>query len=174
MATLLTKPALAKKSPETGGGIVVVNGRPDFSIIQRIAADLLKEGLNPYQLRLNSKMLSVVTESLENWLGDYDNEVQSQIKQVPHHARDKWLRDRVDVDDRRTPESQAIRFLTDFLFQFAERRLLDLERLRQGNQRFRNTVSKIPGRRQREQAILRYAEELGANATQLRGDEKSV
>ncbi|QDT11806.1 hypothetical protein [Planctomycetes bacterium K23_9] len=173
MSTLLTKSPATEPDATTGGGIVVVKGKPDFSTIEKLATSLLRSGLNEYQQRLNSKLLGELTASLSKWLADFDSEIQSQLKHVPQHAREKWLKERVAIDDRRTPESQAIRFLTDFLFQCAERKLLDLRQLRQGNQAFRNTVAKIVSPRQREEVILRYAEELGASTAQLKGDQQA-
>ncbi|MGB7346944.1 MAG: hypothetical protein WBD20_22160 [Pirellulaceae bacterium] len=173
MSSLLQNQSTTQDDSGVAPAIVVVNGRPDFSTIHRIASQLLSSGLNRYQLRLNSKMLAELNLSLTKWLDDFDNEVQSQLKHVPSHAREKWIAERVSIDNRRTPESQAIRFLTDFLFQFAERKMLDLKQLRLGNQQFRNTVAKVGNQRQRRKVILRYAQELGASAAQLRGDEQA-
>ncbi len=161
--------AMEKKST----GKVIVKGRPDFATLVSLAHQQLRHGLNRYQRRLNSKLLATLSDSFDQWMAELENDVQSQLKRVPAHARQKWLAERVSIDDRRSPESQAVRFLTDFLFQFAERQLLDLEQLRSGNQNFRNTIAKIVNPPQRQRAILRYARELGASPHQLREDNKA-
>ena len=99
--------------------------------------------------------------------------IQAQLKSIPKRARQTWLEERLHHNDRRRPENQSIRLLIDFLFQYSQRQISTLKRLKVQNLAFRKIIASVRTDRERRQAILQYAEQLGASAKQLGGDEKA-
>ena len=149
------------------------NNLPNPEQVRQSANEILASGLNEYQRKLNSRLLSTLDDALVSWLADYEADILDQLKSVPDHAKETWLEDRLSMSNRRDPENQTIRLLTDFLFQYVQQRLTELERLRSSNQRFRSTIAKVRTENARRKVILSYAADLGATPAKLHGDEKA-
>ncbi len=147
--------------------------RLDLDDVKQQASILLRHGLGKYQRMLNAKLLTTLDEAFANWLSVVHAGIMAQLKSIPKTARQQWLLERIYQGDRRRPENQSIRFLVDFLFQHAQRQINDLKRLRTQNQTFRKVIAKVRTQRERQLAILQYAEQVGATQSQLRGDEKA-
>ena len=145
----------------------------DVKAIKKDSASLLVDGLNEYQQLLNQKLITSLSTDFERWLDDTQKRIKTQLQSLPKHAKAQWLEDRLRGYDRRVPENQALRLLTDFLFQFAHRQLNDLRRLKKQNEKFRKTMSAVFSDADRKHAILAYAKQLGASVSQLRGDERA-
>jgi poly-gamma-glutamate synthase PgsB/CapB len=147
--------------------------RVDLENIRRQALALLRAGLGEYPRRLNSRLLATLDEEFLRWLTSMQDGIQTQLKSIPKRAREKWLEERLYQNDRRRPENQSVRLLIDFLFQYSQRQISSLKRLKIQNVAFRKTIASVRTDRERCQAILQYAEQLGASPKQLRGDEKA-
>ena len=145
----------------------------DFLEIRRSVRRLLEEGLNGYQLQLNSRLVSELNSAFEHWLEIERREIASQLSNIPSHAKRKWLEERFEINDRRRPENRPLRLLTDFLFQYLQRKIQQLELMKSGNTRFRQAFSKVRGHQEREKLILNYAAQLGAGPAQLKKDTRA-
>ncbi len=137
------------------------------------SSELLRRGLNKYQRKLNAKLLASLDDAFAVWLENTQTGILAQLKTIPARARDQWLQERVYQGDRRRSENQAARFVLDFLLQYTQRQVNDLRRWRAQNQTFRRIIGKARTERERQLAVLQYAEQLGATPRQLRGDEQA-
>ncbi len=146
--------------------------RIDSARLRAEAAQLLRLNFNVHQLKLNRCLLDQLQTAFESWLADQQQELNAQLKNVPKPMRDRWLEERLAVD-RRRPENQAIRFLTDFLFLHTNQLLDQLSDLREDNREFRKTLGRLRTDTERQQLILHYATNLGATPRQLRGDRRA-
>lgn len=146
--------------------------RIDSARLRAEAAQLLRLNFNVHQLKLNSRLLDQLQRSFESWLANQQQELNAQLKHVPRAMRERWLMERLAVD-RRRPENQAIRFLTDYLFLHTNQLLDQLSDLREDNREFRKTLGRLRTDSEREQLILHYATNLGATPRQLRGDRRA-
>ncbi len=151
-----------------------VTARVDYASIRRSVAQLLDSRLNEYQKKLNSHLIAELQSEFDLWLEQTRKEIAAQLKNVPVHAREKWLAERLATNDRRRAENQPIRLLTDFLFQYANQKLEQLKSLKAGNQVFRKTFANLRSAKEKEKLILNYAAELGATRFQLKGDERAL
>ena len=167
----LLKPAAARSSIRASK--IVARRGIDHGAIRKAARRLLESGMNDFQKRLNANLLEQLGNKLHAWLLEVQQEISLQLKSVPRYARETWLAERLPMHDRRRPENQAVRFLTDFLFSFVRQELRELTRLRSASQRFRKTFSKIHTDSQRQKLLLDYAGELGATRAELKSDQKA-
>ncbi len=145
----------------------------DFPGIRKSVLQLLRQGLNPYELKLNSKLIAEIHADFEEWLETERREINSQLAKIPSHAKRKWLEERFELDDRRRSENRPLRLLTDFLFQYLLLKIKKLDSLKSGNLKFRVAFSKVRDLASREKLILNYAAELGATPAQLRKDARA-
>ncbi len=142
----------------------------DIPKIRHDAQQLVRMFFNPHQLKFNSILLQKVALELDEWLQSEFRTVESQLEDVPKHARAKWLHDYFG-GERRQPEQQAARHLTDFLSRRISRGLQYLARLKLGNRQFRKSLnSSITERRE---IILDYARQLGSNENELALDRRA-
>ena len=135
--------------------------------------ELLRQGLNKYQRKLNAKLLATLDQAFAEWLANTQSGILAQLKTIPQRAREQWLQERIYQGDRRITENQTARFLLDFLLQYAQRQVNDLRRWRGQNQTFRRIIGKAHSEKERQLAILHYAQQLGATPRQLRGDQQA-
>ncbi len=142
----------------------------DSRTVRKSVNCLLRHGLNKYQLKLNSNLLEQLQTEFEGWFDAERREILSQLKNIPDHAKQTWLEERFEINDRRKRENQPIRLLTDFLFQFAQIQIQQLQSLKHENAKFRKVFGKVRGQAEREKLILHYAGELGAGPRQLKQD----
>ncbi len=155
MATLQEIEPLRTRRPQTPSGGNEI--RLDPGDVTRQSSLRLRQGLSKYQRMLNAKMLTELDQGFARWLSIAHAGIMSQMKSVPKQFRQQWLIERIYQGDRRRPENQPIRFLIDFLFQYAQRQINDLKRLRSQNQAFRKIIAKARTQHERHLAILQYA-----------------
>ncbi|MCA9135401.1 MAG: hypothetical protein KDB00_01545 [Planctomycetales bacterium] len=76
-----------------------------------------------------------------------------------------------DADNERLADQQGVRLLADFLLHHSRVLTTRLTRLKSGNRDFRRNLSAVNSQTEREQVILRYAEQLGSGRRDLRRDQ---
>ncbi|MEM7454235.1 MAG: hypothetical protein AAF456_07755 [Planctomycetota bacterium] len=136
------------------------------------ANDLLRAGLNRFQLQLNSALIDRLESSMATWVRGIREEIETRIQHVPEAKRDKWLRDRLGLD-RRSAANRPARLVCDFLFHHLQQIFDQLEELKRENQEFRKQVARAHSDSERERIIIRYAERLGADSKELNEDRKA-
>jgi poly-gamma-glutamate synthase PgsB/CapB len=169
MSTATRQPSLDQAQRKK---LVKNTKRLDTPWLRSEVRKLLELELNQFESLLNKKLVSELHLEFCAWLADQQEEIDQQLKHVPREKRRKWLSDRLFLD-RRRPENQPPRMLSDFLFQFANQKLRRLGELKRENQEFRKTVTKVRNDDEREQIILHYASTLGATSRQLSGDQRA-
>lgn len=147
--------------------------RLDTPKLRHQVHQLLRLNLGKFESLLNQKLLSQLEAEFATWISTQQQQISQQVKRVPRQKRGQWLDDRL-FNDRRDPENQPSRLLSNFLFQFAQQKLRQLDQLKQENQRFRKTISKVRYEAERTTILLHYAASLGASPRTLRGDKKAI
>ena len=170
--SIATKPS-SNRSISRNTGCETVDARNDEAFAGQPVDRLLELGLNKYQLRLNSHLLTKVRTEFKRWVADQGDEVRNQLNSVPTHARERRMGNRASLDDRRGPQNQSLRVLADFLIQFSQVKLKELATLKEGNAKFRLSFNRVTGEKERQKVILNYAAELGASKKQLAGDARA-
>ena len=122
---------------------------------------LLRLNLNPYQLKLNHNLLNSLTGKFHQWLGRQQQSIAMQLSAVPKKAQQKWLGERFG-GNRRKPERQAARYLTDFINRETGKLLTQLVEQKNENRLFRKSLSSARTELERREIILGYAQTLGA------------
>lgn len=162
----------------------------DFELVRRESGQLLRLELNEYEFLLNRHLIEELEGEFAAWLASEEKAVQAQIRTVPKNARREWIQEkygsfdaetnqetqrrRTPALDRRRRQNQTLRMFTDFMFGFVCELTKRIDSMKQGNIQFRNTFSHLRLKVEKHQAILRYAEELGASKARLREDRRAL
>ena len=144
----------------------------DTPAIRRDAARLLRLHLNPYQLKLNRNLLTSLTGKFHKWLQRQQQSIAIQLTDVPKEVQQKWLSERFG-GDRRKPERQAARYLTDFINRETQKLLSQLAEQKHENRQFRKSLSAARTELERREIILGYSQTLGASEQQLADDRRA-
>ena len=144
----------------------------DTPEIRKDANRLLRLHLNPYQLKLNAGLLDRITAKFYKWLFRQKQVLALQLSNVPKKARQKWLSERFGAN-RRKPERQAARYLTDFISREVLKLLGQLQELKNENREFRKTLGSALTELERREIILAYSKTLGASARDLAEDRRA-
>ena len=144
----------------------------DTPEIRKDARRLLRLQLNPYQLKLNANILERLTHKFHRWLARQQKSVALQLTDVPKEARQRWLQDRYG-GNRRKPERQAARYLSDFVNREVQKLLGELREQKDDNRAFRKSLASARTELERREIILGYARTLGANENQLTEDRRA-
>ena len=165
MATAKFKNIQARTSPLTAADF-------DTPAIREDAQRLLRLNLNRYQLKLNKHLLQQLTERFIKWLKRQQQSIAMQLQDVPKEARQKWLSERFG-GDRRKPERQAARYLTDFINREVQKLASELQERKNENRAFRKSLAAARTELERREIILGYARTLGASERGLAEDRRA-
>ena len=144
--------------------------KPKISSVRTI----LVSGLGRYEQMLHRANLDAVLEGLSVWRKDRLREIHLRAKQVPKHAKKRWLEEvQARFIDPRDPASGDARDLFSYLCLCIERELKALEELRRLNADFRRSLAHVSSEQEHRQLTLKYASDLGAKRRQLRGDARA-
>ena len=136
--------------------------------------DLLASGLGRYEQLLHRGSLTAIQSGLSAWRRERQREIRQRAKQVPRHARTRWLRDvRSRLHDSQDPTRTDTQDLFDYLSLNVERALKELDELKRRNANFRRSLAHVSSQQEHHRLILNYAADMGAKRPQLRGDRRA-
>lgn len=137
--------------------------------LQRVRK-LLVQGLNEFQIKLNSNLLKRLIDEFQAWIGNSKETAENSVRNAKQLSNQRWLLDEINMQKNRE-SSQAPRFVCDFLFHFINKQLQELAKFKSLNKQFRRNIATATTEKVRREIILHFAECLNPDTRSLAKDE---
>ena len=137
---------------------------------QQKVRKLLELGLNELEIKLNRDQLADAQTGFTQWLTAARKDGESRVRSVNQLSREKWLQgERTDTGVRQ--DSQAPRFVCDFLVWEVQQLLERLRELKALNRQFRRNTATATTDKDRQEIMLHYASELSGGGSVEKDEE---
>ena len=131
---------------------------------QQKVRKLFELGLNELQIKLNRDQLADAQIGFTQWLSAARKDVESRVRSINQLSREKWLQgERTQGPSRQ--DSQAPRFVCDFLVWDVQQHLDRLRELKALNRQFRRNTATATTVKDRQEITLHYASELSGDGS---------
>ena len=131
---------------------------------QQKVRKLFELGLNKLQIKLNRDQLADAQTGFTQWLSAARKDVESRVRSLNQLSREKWLQgQRTGAAVRQ--DSQAPRFVCDFLVWDVQQHLDRLRELKALNRQFRRNTATATTMKDRQEITLHYASELNGGGS---------
>ena len=135
---------------------------------------ILQSNLAPYQAKLCRHQLDSIVSAFDKWQKQRLEEEENLAKQIPKHARKRWIDDAKARFDQRRPENAPKRHLCDFLVAFLCEKLEKVEDLRDKQVEFQTHCSVTHTPSDRRALILNASKQLGSGRWRRFGDRRAL
>ena len=137
---------------------------------QQKVRKLLELGLNELEIKLNRDQLADAQTGFTQWLTVARKDSESRLRSITQLSREKWLVGaRTDAAVRQ--DSQAPRFVCDFLVWDVQQHLERLRELKALNRQFRRNTATATTVKDRQEITLHYASELNGGGSVEKDEE---
>jgi|GEM_PF-377576 len=133
---------------------------------------LMELGLNEFQIKLNSGLITRLQDGYQAWIRNIKQVAENNVRNAKQLSDQRWLLDEINTSKSRQ-SNPTPRFLCDFLFMQIQEQLEGLSKLNTLNKQFRRNLATASTTKVRQELILHFAQCLNPDPDSLVKDERA-